>query len=214
MKPAFSVLTICGLDELEGHAARGVTHVLSIIDPDRVEPDVFRRYGAIQRTTLRFHDAIEPGPDVILPTVKDVEAILAWGRLAYARGAVGRDDGLTDPDATVDSHMLVHCHMGISRSTAAMTILLAQAHPDESETSITERVREIRPIAWPNLRMIGFADEILNRSGRLTAAAGGLYARSLAAKPDLAEVMTRLDRVREVELGRAIADGRSTMPPT
>ena len=113
----------------------------------------------------------------------------------------------------MDGHLLVHCHMGISRSTAAMTILLAQAHPDESEASITERVRAIRPIAWPNLRMIGFADEILGRSGRLTAAVGGLYARSLAAKPDLAEVMTRLDRVREVELGRAIAEGRAVSTP-
>ncbi len=213
MKPAFSALTICGLDELEGHAARGVTHVLSIIDPGRDEPDVFGRYGPIQRTTLRFHDAIEPAPDVILPTVGDVEAILAWGRVAYARGAVGQDAERSGPDATIDGHMLVHCHMGISRSTAAMTILLAQAHPDESEASITERVRAIRPIAWPNLRMIGFADELLGRSGRLTAAVGGLYAQSLAGRPDLAEVMSRLDRVREVELGRAIAEGRSAMTP-
>ena len=209
MKPAFSALTICGLEELEAHAARDVTHVLSIIDPGRDEPDVFRRYGAIQRTTLRFHDAIEPGPGLILPTVSDVEAILAWGRVAYARGAVGGGDERTGADAMVDGHMLVHCHMGISRSTAAMTILLAQAHPDESEVSITERVRAIRPIAWPNLLMIGFADEILGRSGRLTASVGSLYARSLAAKPDLADVMTRLDRGREVELGRAIADGRA-----
>ena len=67
MKPAFSALTICGLEELEAHAARDVTHVLSIIDPGRDEPDVFRHYGAIQRTTLRFHDAIEPGPELIFP---------------------------------------------------------------------------------------------------------------------------------------------------
>ena len=208
MKPAFSALTICGLEELEVHATRGVTHVLSIIDPGRDEPDVFRRYGAIQRTTLRFHDIIEPGPGLILPEIPDIEAILAWGR-----GAWGRGPDRTEPGAVVDGHMLVHCHMGISRSTAAMTILLAQAHPAESETSIAERVRAIRPIAWPNLRMIGFADEILGRSGRLTAAVGGLYARSLAAKPDLAEVMTRLDRAREVELGHAIAEGRATMTP-
>ena len=213
MKPAFSILTICGLEELEAHAARGVTHVLSIIDPGREEPDVFRHYGTIQRTTLKFHDIIEPAQGQVLPEISDIETILAWGRVAYARGAVGDGDGPAEPAAEVDGHMLVHCHMGISRSTAAMTILLAQAHPDESETSITERVRAIRPIAWPNLRMIGFADDILGRSGRLTAAVGGLYARSLAAKPDLADVMTRLDRVREVELGRAIAEGRAVLTP-
>ncbi len=213
MKPAFSVLTICGLDELEAHATRGVTHVLSIVDPGREDPDVFRRYGPIQRTTLRFHDAIEPGPGLVLPEISDVDAILAWGRIAYARGAVEREGDGVGPDAELDGHMLVHCHMGISRSTAAMTILLAQAHPDESETSITERVRGIRPIAWPNLRMIGFADDILGRSGRLTAAVGDLYARSLAAKPDLADLMIRLDRAREVEFGRAIAGGRAIVTP-
>ena len=210
MKPAFSILTICGLDELEDHAARGVTHVLSIVDPGREDPDVFRRYGTIRRTTLRFHDAIEPGPGLILPEIADIEAILDWGRLAYARGAVERASDRLEPAAEVDGHMLVHCHMGISRSTAAMTILLAQAHPHEGETSIALRVREIRPIAWPNLRMIGFADDILGRAGRLKAAVGELYARSLKAKPDLADVMIRLDRAREVEFGRAIAGGRVT----
>ena len=213
MKRAFSVLTICGLEELAAHATRGVTHVLSIIDPGREEPDVFRHYGAIQRTTLRFHDVIEPGPGLILPAFSDIETILAWGRDAHARGTVGHGTEGAGLDAEPDGHMLVHCHMGISRSTAAMTILLAQAHPDESETSITERVRAIRPIAWPNLRMIGFADDILGRSGRLTAAVGGLYARSLAAKPDLAALMTGLDRAREVEFGRAIAEGRAPTAP-
>ena len=213
MKPAFSVLTICGLEELGAHATRGVTHVLSIIDPEREDPDVFRHYGPIQRTTLRFHDNIEPGPGLVLPEIADIETILAWGCVAYARGGVERGDVRAEPDAEVDGHMLVHCHMGISRSTAAMTMLLAQAHPDESETAITERVRAIRPIAWPNLRMIGFADDILGRSGRLTAAVGGLYARSLAAKPELADVMIRLNRAREVEFGRAIAEGRAVTTP-
>ena len=193
MPAPFSVLTICGLDELEAHVDRGVTHVLSIIDPDREEPEAFRRYGGHRRTTLRFHDVIEPGPGLVLPERGDVDAILAWGRAAYGEEA----------DLAVERHMLVHCHMGISRSTAAMTMLLAQAHPDDSEALIAERIRTIRPIAWPNLRMIGFADEALDRAGRLTAAVGGLYARSLAAKPDLADVMIRLDRAREVALGRS-----------
>ncbi len=198
MKPAFSVLTICGLDELESHAGRGVTHVLSIVDPGVAEPLAFTRYGPHVRTTLRFHDAIEPEPGVVLPERADVAAILAWGREAHGRATAAGDDA-----SEIERHMLVHCHMGISRSSAAMTMLLAQAHPAEPESTIVDRIRTIRPVAWPNLRMIGFADEILCRAGRLTAAAGTLYARSLAAKPDLAEVMTRLNRAREVELGRS-----------
>ena len=36
--PPTSLLTICGLEELSHHSARGVTHVLSILDPDWAEP--------------------------------------------------------------------------------------------------------------------------------------------------------------------------------
>lgn len=193
MRQAFTTFTICGLDELESHAGRGVTHVLSILDPDREDHAAFALYGPHARTTLRFHDAIEPEPGVVLPERSDVDAILFWGREACGR------------DGAAEGHLLVHCHMGISRSTAAMAMLLAQAEPDVPEGEIAERIRAIRPVAWPNLRMIGFADDILGRAGRLTAAVATLYARSLAERPDLAEVMTRYNRVREVELGRAAA---------
>ena len=188
MKPAYSVLTICGLEELGGHAARGVTHALSIVDPGTPEPPAFATYGAHRRTTLRFHDIIEPEPEMVLPGPADVEAILAWGEAV---------------DAETPGHLLVHCHMGISRSTAAMAMLLAAAHPDEPEASIAERVRAVRPIAWPNLRLIELADDRLGRQGRLVAAAALLYAGNLARRPDLADVMTTYNRSREVALGRA-----------
>jgi predicted protein tyrosine phosphatase len=183
--PAFSALTICGLDELDYQSAQGVTHVLSILDPDWPEPPAFRAYDPHLRTTLYFHDAIEAAPGVVLPAVSDVEAILAFGR------DLGGDLG----------HLLIHCHAGISRSTAAMTMILAEAFPHESEDSIIDRVTQIRPQAWPNSRMIGFADQLLGRDGRLIAAVNKIYARRLAMRPDLAATMRELDRAREVELG-------------
>jgi hypothetical protein len=44
-------------------------------------------------------------------------------------------------------------------------------------------------------------DELLGRNGRLTAAVTKIYARRMAARPDLADAMRRLERAREVELG-------------
>jgi predicted protein tyrosine phosphatase len=196
MSGSFSLLTVCGLDELASHAGRGVTHVLSIVDPGRADHPSIEDYGAVRRLTLRFHDEIEPGPGVVLPEREDVDAILLWGREAFAPAGAGTAIG-------GDGHLLVHCHMGISRSTAAMTMLLAQAHPDEDESTIADRVRTIRPIAWPNLRMVEMADDALGRGGRLAAAVTALYAGNLARRPDLAQVMTRLNRAREVELGQA-----------
>jgi len=187
--PALSVLTICGLDELSDHRDRGVSHVLSILDPEWPEPTEFGAFEPHSRTTLYFHDAIEPGPDIVLPTRSHVETILAFGR------ELGADLG----------HLLIHCHAGISRSTAAMTMILAQAFPRDGEDAIVDRLVGIRPQAWPNSRMIGFADEALGREGRLRAAVNKIYARRLAARPELAETMRRLDRAREVELGLAAA---------
>src|SRR5271165_4248475 len=151
--PPFSVLTICGLEELDYHSAQRVSHVLSILDPDWPEPDAFRAFDPHLRTTLHFHDAIEPGPGIVLPQKADVEAILAFGR-----------------DAGDDlRHLLIHCHAGISRSTAAMAMILAQAFPQDKEDAIVDRLMRIRPQALPNSRMIEFADELLGREGRLNA---------------------------------------------
>jgi predicted protein tyrosine phosphatase len=192
--PAFPALTICGLDELDGHQGRGVTHVLSILDPEWPEPSAFQAFDPHFRATLRFHDAIEPNPGILLPQKADVEAILAFGRNA---GEAAR--------------LLIHCHAGISRSTAATLMILAQAHPHEGEDAIAERLIEIRPQAWPNSRMIAFADELLDRGGRLVAATGAIYARQLATRLELAEIMRRVNRAREVELG---LDGAQPGPPT
>ena len=156
---AFSALTVCGLDELDGHAARGVTHVLSILDPEWPDPEAFLAFDPHFRATLRFHDAIEPAPGIVLPETSDVEKILAFGR-----------------DAGDVSHLLIHCHAGISRSTAAMLMILSQAHPDDSEDAVADRLVAVRPQAWPNSRMVGFADEFL-------AGTAGSSRRSPASTP-------------------------------
>jgi predicted protein tyrosine phosphatase len=181
---ALSSLTVCGLDELDGHAGRGVTHVLSILDPDWPEPEAFLTFAPHVRATLRFHDAIEPAPGVVLPERADVEAILAFAG-----------------DAGDVSHLLIHCHAGISRSTAAMLMILAQAYPRESEAAAVERLLAIRPQAWPNSRMVAFADELLGRDGRLKAALSRIYAKRLKAQPEFAKLMRQGNRGREVELG-------------
>jgi hypothetical protein len=54
--------------------------------------------------------------------------------------------------------------------------------------------------------MIGIADEILGRDGRLGAVVGHIYARQLSTRPDLGETMRRLNRAKEVELGLATKD--------
>jgi predicted protein tyrosine phosphatase len=183
-----NLLTICGLEELDGHSNGRVTHILSILDPNWPDPESFARWDRHHRLTLRFHDIVEPIPGQVLPEREHVEQILAFA-----------DDLAADAHQREEGHLLVHCHMGISRSTAAMTMLLAQAYPEDDEPSLLARLTAIRPQAWPNLRMTEFADEILGRGGRLSAEVSRLHARQIADKPHLADTFRRLGRAREVE---------------
>ena len=184
-RASISLLTVCGLEELESHRDARVSHVLSILDPGIPDPEAFGRYDRHHRTTLRFHDIVQPMPGLILPERSHVEEIVAFGEEIVEDGEGG--------------HLLIHCHMGISRSTAAMLMMLAASYPDETEEEIVARLVAIRPQAWPNARMIGFADDLMGREGRLSEAVSRLHARQIAAKPHLAEVMRSLGRAPEVD---------------
>src|SRR6202158_2519430 len=148
---AFRV-TICGIPELDEHSAAGVTHVLSILDPDWPDPPAFADFAAHRRLALRFHDIIEPMPDRLLPSRDDVERLLAFGR---------------EPGEPAESHLLVHCHAGVSRSTAAAALILAQAYPDRPASEVLDAVAQLRPRAWPNLRILEFGDALLGRNGEI-----------------------------------------------
>ncbi|WP_142848966.1 tyrosine phosphatase family protein [Telmatospirillum sp. J64-1] len=185
----FRTLTICGIEELSAPREHSVTHVLSLLDPEWPELDAFEAYGDHHRTTLRFHDIIDPLPGKVMPTPDHVAAILRFGTELADSGA-GLQDG----------HLLVHCHMGVSRSTAAMLSLLAQALPEEEEDRLFARLRHIRPQAWPNSLMIGYADDFLGRKGRLTAALRRHYGHQIKHEPSFVDWMSSLGRSRELEM--------------
>lgn len=190
MQPvSISLLTVCGISELPEQKERAVTHVLSILDPDHPDPEAFGTYASHHRTILRFHDIIDPVEGMILPQPEHVESVLRFGNEVAAGGA-----------ERTEGHLLVHCHMGISRSTAAMLTLMAQTSPDESEDRLFERLLEIRPQAWPNSRMVAFADDLLSRQGRLVDGLRHHYGRQLQRQPELARWMGELGRGREVEM--------------
>lgn len=189
---SISTLTICGIEELPEHKSRAVTNVLTILDPDRADPDAFGAYQTHRRTILRFHDIIAPAPERIVPERSHIEQIMRFG-----------DELVEAGEAVSDRHLLVHCHMGISRSTAAMLILLAQNHSEESDEALFERLVAIRPQAWPNSLMTRYADEMLGRKGQMTEALARHYGRQLQREPKYREWMASLDRSAEVDMAVA-----------
>jgi len=184
-----ALLTVCGIAELPEHDMAGVTDVLSILDPDMPEPAAFEAWPRHRRHVLRFSDEIAQRPGVVLPTERDIAAILDYGR------------GVADHPG--DKHLLVHCHMGMSRSTAAMGMLIAQSDPDLSGDMVFARVYDIRKRAWPNSLMVRLADEALGRNGGLFEGMRRLYGRQLVNFPTYAQSLRSIGRGAEVELAIA-----------
>lgn len=177
-----SRLTICGLGELAGFADAGVSHVLSILDPDWPDPQAFRLYPPHRRVVHRFDDVLGAVGDAAPPEVGHVDAILGWGDVLAADTA---------------DHVLVHCHAGVSRSTAAAVMLMARDQPGR-EAAAFDVVRRIRPRSWPNSRMLAIADRLLRRDGALVAALADHQRRVAAADPVFAASLAGGDRAHEV----------------
>ena len=184
-------MTICGVEELSDHRETGASHVLSILDPDWPVPEVFGSFGEHKRLELRFHDVIDETVGTAPPQVEDVAGLLNFGRDLSSELPEG-------------SHLLVHCHAGISRSTAAMALILAQALPDLAAQQVLQEVLRIRPKAWPNLRIIELGDGLLSRNGEMIAAAIEVYSLQLETRPELENSMITGGRSREVAAARSL----------
>jgi predicted protein tyrosine phosphatase len=73
--------------------------------------------------------------------------------------------------------------MGISRSSAALAVLLARVGPEVAAARVWEEVLRLRERVWPNLRLIELGDATLGRQGELIAALVGVYRRQLDRYP-------------------------------
>ena len=159
-------LSVCGKSEVDDFARESVTHLLSVEDPGtpKETPEWF---GGVHRQLL-FHD------------VESLEDARLMGAVAATEAQVsdilgfGRDCLKASRHQPV--HLLAHCFAGASRSTAAGFALVAQALGPGRAAEALEFVVQIRPEAFPNLRVVRHADRLLGRKGELVRALGPLRA--------------------------------------
>lgn len=150
---------VCGLDTIDQVLRDSQpTHVLSVIEKSAT-PDLTQAWSVQDHKVVNFHDIITPlHPGA--PTIDDCREILRWGK--------------TLPE---DAKVLVHCMVGISRSTCsalALMYLEALNNPDEwaapeygplAIDSLGDILVENRPIAYPNLLMAEYFDELFQLRG-------------------------------------------------
>lgn len=188
--------TICGIDELDAHAETPITHLVSILDPQTPRPGALDLFIGRPVLELRFDDVIEPAEGKILPAREHAAALLEFG------AAIARAAGAGGAGSEARAHLLVHCFAGISRSTAAAAVLLAQAFPEVPGPALFAELHRLRPQAWPNLRLVELGDELLGRNGDLVRAASALHRRQLARRPELEAYFVEHGRAREIRLTR------------
>jgi predicted protein tyrosine phosphatase len=147
------MIHVCSLARLEETVEdTGARHVVSLLGdearlqrPASVAPE--------NHLWLRIHDISSPLDGYIAPGEQHVAELLDFVR-EWDRKAP----------------LVVHCYMGISRSTASAFATVCALNPKRDEASIAQALRRASPTATPNARIVSLADRILGRDGRMVAA--------------------------------------------
>lgn len=148
------LIQITDLSEARKIQAQEFGGIISIADPwaETLVPD---QNNKANRLELRFVDLDEPfeaaeiPPDMVMPTAAMVARALDFA----ARHA--------------DARLLVHCHAGVSRSTAIGLAIFAARLGRGAEEQALDALLELVPDAVPNLAVVALADDLLQRSGEL-----------------------------------------------
>jgi len=156
MVPSSSIITfelkISGLQEALVLAQEWATHTVSLVDPDYF----LKTPSASKNAWLRryyFHDiSINCSKlEFKLATLEQIQDILEF----------------TAP-LQEGNRLLVHCHAGISRSTAVACGILCQHGLSPREA--LKQVILLRPTAFPNRYIISLFDQLLDLKGELIEA--------------------------------------------
>ena len=129
------------------------THIISLLDPaiERAKIPSFPDALLLQRY---FNDGDKPSEYPLTPDLMlEIVAFLRDWFTLLQRGAEPR--------------LLVHCHMGASRSTAVALVALAIAQGEHQEAEAFADLLKITSKPWPNPNVVSLADDILQREGRL-----------------------------------------------
>ena len=145
-------LYVCSLEDMPRQVrATGASHLVSVPSPESL-PETPPEVRPENHLRIGCHDLVAPCAGAILPGEEHVRRILEFAS-RWERGAP----------------MLVHCHAGVSRSSAT-ALLVACVQEQGRERDLALRLRAAAPHAHPNSRLIALGDAALGCGGALIAA--------------------------------------------
>ncbi len=144
---------------------RDVGGIVSIADPYAGKRPPRTGFDRVPyRLSLSFDDVESPTHDYYVPPdLNDVRQLLAFGSKYDADAA---------SLSVAEKRLVVHCHAGVSRSTAAALAIVAQRLGPGMEEAAMQLVAVCTESGRcdPNALIVRYADELLERDGALVRA--------------------------------------------
>ena len=144
---------VCPKSQVPEVAARlKPSHLITLLDPADHMPTP-EGIAALRHLRLGMNDIVHGAAEQTAPDEQHVREIIAFAQ-SWDR---------TRP-------MLIHCWAGISRSTATAFTVACMLNARGREERIATALRAASPFAYPNLRIVALADNLLDRDGRMVEA--------------------------------------------
>jgi predicted protein tyrosine phosphatase len=123
--------------------------VVSIFD-DRMKP--LFDLGRDKHFIAKFNDTEHPSEDEFLQMQREIHTILDWIQTKYKMACQSGN--------REDVSLLIHCHAGISRSSAMAWLILVMT--GEDPLAAFQNLFKQRPRIWPNKTVLAIGSQRLN----------------------------------------------------
>lgn len=147
------MILICPLDAMKSAiAVHKPSHLVSLLaeemmidTPESINPNLHLK--------LSLNDIAAPDDTLVAPAHHHITRLIEFVNVWDQKNPI-----------------LIHCWIGISRSTSAAFITLCALNKNKSEGDLAQLLRRLAPHAAPNPLMVNLADDILERRGRMSTA--------------------------------------------
>ncbi len=144
------VVHVCALAQVAETAERiGAGHLVTLI-AEETRPATPQGVPLNRHLRIAIDDITMARPGFTVPETHHVRGLIDFARAWDCR-----------------QPMLIHCHAGISRSTATAFTVMCALHGEGSEEAIARALRAAAPWAEPNARIVELADDLLTRNGAM-----------------------------------------------